>query len=92
MKLLVVFGRRPEAIKMTPPLKALQQSPKLEFKVCVTAQHSQMLDQVLHLPLRVEHRLSNPGTAPLDIIEVQSGSYLSEDYIVRIEDHYGSSE
>ena len=49
MKLLVVFGTRPEAIKMAPLVKALQQSPKLEVKVCVTAQHRQMLDQVLEL-------------------------------------------
>jgi UDP-N-acetylglucosamine 2-epimerase (non-hydrolysing) len=48
-KLLIVFGTRPEAIKMAPLVKALQQSPKLEVKVCVTAQHRQMLDQVLQL-------------------------------------------
>lgn len=49
MKLLIVFGTRPEAIKMAPLVKALQQSLKLEVKVCVTAQHRQMLDQVLQL-------------------------------------------
>lgn len=49
MKLLIVFGTRPEAIKMAPLVKALQLSPKLEVKVCVTAQHRQMLDQVLQL-------------------------------------------
>lgn len=49
MKILIVFGTRPEAIKMAPLVKALQQSPKLEVKVCVTAQHRQMLDQVLQL-------------------------------------------
>lgn len=49
LKLLIVFGTRPEAIKMAPLVKALQQSPKLEVKVCVTAQHRQMLDQVLQL-------------------------------------------
>lgn len=48
-KLLIVFGTRPEAIKMAPLVKALQESSKLEVKVCVTAQHRQMLDQVLHL-------------------------------------------
>jgi len=35
------------------------------------------------------HRLSNPSTEPLEIIEVQSGSYLGEDDIERFEDHYG---
>lgn len=49
MKLLVVFGTRPEAIKMAPLVKVLQQSSKLQVKVCVTAQHRQMLDQVLQL-------------------------------------------
>lgn len=49
MKLLVVFGTRPEAIKMAPLVKVLQQSPNLDIKVCVTAQHRQMLDQVLQL-------------------------------------------
>jgi UDP-N-acetylglucosamine 2-epimerase (non-hydrolysing) len=48
-KLLIVFGTRPEAIKMAPLVKALQQSPKLDIKVCVTGQHRQMLDQVLKL-------------------------------------------
>lgn len=49
MKLLLVFGTRPEAIKMAPLVKALQLCPTLQVKVCVTAQHRQMLDQVLQL-------------------------------------------
>lgn len=49
MKLLIVFGTRPEAIKMAPLVKALQSSSTLEVKICVTAQHRQMLDQVLQL-------------------------------------------
>ncbi len=49
MKLLVVFGTRPEAIKMAPLVKALRESHTLEVRVCVTAQHRQMLDQVLDL-------------------------------------------
>jgi UDP-N-acetylglucosamine 2-epimerase (non-hydrolysing) len=49
MKLLTVFGTRPEAIKMAPLVKALQGSTQLELLVCVTAQHRQMLDQVLQL-------------------------------------------
>ncbi len=49
MKLLVVFGTRPEAIKMAPLVKELEKSKKIQVKVCVTAQHRQMLDQVLHL-------------------------------------------
>lgn len=42
-----------------------------------------------YIPLGVQHRLSNPGKMPLEIIEVQSGSYLGEDDIVRFEDTYG---
>ncbi|WP_415147045.1 non-hydrolyzing UDP-N-acetylglucosamine 2-epimerase [Limimaricola cinnabarinus] len=49
MKVLVVFGTRPEAIKMAPVVKALQATPGIEARVCVTAQHRQMLDQVLEL-------------------------------------------
>lgn len=46
-KILIVFGTRPEAIKMAPLVKALQQNILFEVKVCVTAQHRVMLDQVL---------------------------------------------
>ncbi|MBK8163333.1 MAG: mannose-1-phosphate guanylyltransferase/mannose-6-phosphate isomerase [Gammaproteobacteria bacterium] len=42
-----------------------------------------------YIPIGVTHRLENPGTLPLELIEVQSGSYLGEDDIVRFEDHYG---
>nr|WP_159628428.1 UDP-N-acetylglucosamine 2-epimerase (non-hydrolyzing) [Massilia puerhi] len=49
MKVLTVFGTRPEAIKMASVVRALSASPDVEVKVCVTAQHRQMLDQVLDL-------------------------------------------
>jgi mannose-1-phosphate guanylyltransferase/mannose-6-phosphate isomerase len=42
-----------------------------------------------YIPLGTAHRLENPGKIPLHVIEVQSGSYLGEDDIVRFEDHYG---
>lgn len=42
-----------------------------------------------YIPLGIRHRLNNPGCVPLEIIEVQSGSYLGEDDIVRFEDVYG---
>lgn len=44
-----------------------------------------------YIPLGVKHRLENPGKVPLELIEVQSGSYLGEDDIVRFEDVYGRS-
>lgn len=46
-------------------------------------------NQSTYIPLGETHRLANPGTIPLEIIEVQSGSYLGEDDIVRFEDTYG---
>ena len=46
-------------------------------------------NQSTYIPIGVTHRLENPGTLPLEIIEVQSGSYLGEDDIVRFEDDYG---
>jgi mannose-1-phosphate guanylyltransferase/mannose-6-phosphate isomerase len=42
-----------------------------------------------YIPLGEKHRLRNPGTVPLEIIEIQSGAYLGEDDIVRFEDTYG---
>ncbi len=49
LKTLVVFGTRPEAIKMAPLVGALQKNPKINCRVCITAQHRQMLDQVLEV-------------------------------------------
>lgn len=49
LKVLTVFGTRPEAIKMAPVVNALAKTEGIEAKVCVTAQHRQMLDQVIDL-------------------------------------------
>ncbi|MDH5547739.1 MAG: mannose-1-phosphate guanylyltransferase/mannose-6-phosphate isomerase [Gammaproteobacteria bacterium] len=49
-------------------------------------------NQSTYIPIGVTHRLENPGTIPLEIIEVQSGSYLGEDDIVRFEDQYGRKQ
>ncbi|MCP3899235.1 MAG: mannose-1-phosphate guanylyltransferase/mannose-6-phosphate isomerase [Desulfobacteraceae bacterium] len=49
-------------------------------------------DQSTYIPLGVIHRIKNPGKIPLEIIEVQSGSYLGEDDIVRYDDVYGRGE
>ncbi|MCV3422590.1 UDP-N-acetylglucosamine 2-epimerase (non-hydrolyzing) [Campylobacter lari] len=46
-KVLVVFGTRPEAIKMAPLVKIMENRSDIDFKICVTAQHRQMLDQIL---------------------------------------------
>ena len=46
-KVITIFGTRPEAIKMAPLVKELERTEGIESKVCVTAQHREMLDQVL---------------------------------------------
>ncbi len=48
-KIITIFGTRPEAIKMAPLIKELEKREEIDSKVCVTAQHREMLDQVLHL-------------------------------------------
>ena len=49
MRVLSVFGTRPEAIKMAPGIQALESDPHFDSLVCVTAQHRNMLDSVLNL-------------------------------------------
>lgn len=49
IKVMTIFGTRPEAIKMAPLVKELEKNEKIESVVCVTAQHRQMLDQVLEI-------------------------------------------
>lgn len=48
-KVMLVFGTRPEAIKMAPVIKALSNAPGIDLRICITAQHREMLDQVLNL-------------------------------------------
>ena len=47
IKVMSIFGTRPEAIKMAPLVKELEKRAEIESVVCVTAQHREMLDQVL---------------------------------------------
>lgn len=49
IKVITVFGTRPEGIKMAPIIKAMEKVPEIENTICITAQHRQMLDQVLNL-------------------------------------------
>jgi len=49
MRVLAIFGTRPEAVKMAPVVAALKRTPGIETRVCITAQHREMLDQVLDL-------------------------------------------
>jgi mannose-1-phosphate guanylyltransferase/mannose-6-phosphate isomerase len=48
-------------------------------------------NQSVYIPLGAVHRLENPGRIPVEMIEVQSGSYLGEDDIIRYEDIYNRS-
>lgn len=75
-KILLVFGTRPEAIKMAPLVKTLQANKAFEIKVCVTAQHRQMLDQVLELfniHPDFDLNLMRPGQ---DLYDITSGVLL----------------
>jgi len=63
-KILVIFGTRPEAIKLFPVVRALQADPRFQPIVCVSAQHRQMLDQVLEIAgIKPDHDLNlmQPG-------------------------------
>ena len=73
MKILTVFGTRPEAIKMAPLVHKLAEDGRFEAKVCVTAQHREMLDQVLELfEIHPDYDLNlmKPGQ---DLTDITSG-------------------
>lgn len=76
-KILIVFGTRPEAIKMAPLVHALEADCRFDAKVCVTAQHREMLDQVLELfGIKPEFDLNimKPGQTLTDItVSILSG-------------------
>lgn len=76
MKVLSVFGTRPEAIKMAPLVKALAADEFFEAKVCVTAQHREMLDQVLNLFEIVPDYDLNLMKAGQDLYDITSGVLL----------------
>ncbi|MFM9852413.1 MAG: non-hydrolyzing UDP-N-acetylglucosamine 2-epimerase [Sphingomonadaceae bacterium] len=70
MKILSVFGTRPEAIKMAPLVKALAASPTIEARICVTGQHRDMLDQVLSafaITPDIDLNVMVPGQTPQQI-------------------------
>ena len=46
-------------------------------------------NESVYVPIGAKHRLSNPGRVPVEIVEVQTGSYLGEDDIIRLSDDYG---
>lgn len=75
-KVLLVFGTRPEAIKMAPLVKAFEKETSIQSKVCVTAQHREMLDQVLEIfDIKPDYDLNimKPGQ---DLFDVTSNVLL----------------
>ena len=91
LKVLTVFGTRPEAIKMAPLVRALAAHPAIDSKVCVTAQHRQMLDQVLALfeiepdfDLNIMRPGQNLYTITADIVQNIAGVFeeFRPDYVL----------
>ena len=85
MKVLTVFGTRPEAIKMAPLVHALADHPDFEGSVCVTAQHREMLDQVLNIfeiHPDIDLNLMRPGQ---DLFEVTSSVLLEMKKVQAVE-------
>lgn len=71
MKILPVFGTRPEAIKLAPVIRSLQAHPAINCRVCVTGQHREMLDQVLQIfNLTPDHdlQLMRQGQSLSDVV------------------------
>jgi UDP-N-acetylglucosamine 2-epimerase (non-hydrolysing) len=77
MKILIVFGTRPEAIKMAPVVHAFKANPGFETIVCVTAQHRQMLDQVLNIFEITPDIDLNLMRAGQDLFDITSAVLLS---------------
>ena len=75
MRILVVFGTRPEAIKMSPLVKCLAEDDFFDSRVCVTGQHREMLDQVLELFEIVPDYDLNLMRSDQDLYDVTSVCY-----------------
>jgi len=85
LKVLAVFGTRPEAIKMAPVVLALTEADDIDVRICVTAQHREMLDQVLELfDITPDHDL-DLMTPDQDLFDITSNSLLGLRDILRKE-------
>ncbi len=85
VRVLSIFGTRPEAIKLAPVVKALDADPAFESRVCVTAQHRQMLDQVLNLFDITPHHDLNIMAPGQDLFDVTSRALLGLRDVLRSE-------
>ena len=82
---MVVFGTRPEAIKMAPVIKALEKDKRFKYQICVTGQHREMLHQVLEtfavkpgdtipVPANKFHKVYNTDIEPLIFSAIFNGA------------------
>ncbi|MHB8533848.1 MAG: non-hydrolyzing UDP-N-acetylglucosamine 2-epimerase [Sulfuricaulis sp.] len=85
MRVLTVFGTRPEAIKMAPLVLGLSETPGMESRVCVTAQHREMLDQVLELFLIDPDHDLNVMQQGQDLFDITARSLLGLRDVLRKE-------
>ena len=87
LRILKVLEKRPEITQRghAKALRLTAEVPCGEETILLTR------NQSTYIPLGETHRLVNPATIPLEIINVRSGNYLAEDDIVRYEDSYGRS-
>ena len=83
IKVMTVFGTRPEAIKMAPLVKELKSRTEIECIVCVTAQHRQMLDQVLETFKIIPDHDLNIMTQGQTLSDVTTKSLLGLQSIIR---------
>ncbi len=80
LKVLLIFGTRPEATKMASVIKALKNSKSIEYKICVTAQHREMLDEILEI-------YDITPDYDLDIMKKkQSLSHITSSILIKIEE------
>jgi UDP-N-acetylglucosamine 2-epimerase (non-hydrolysing) len=79
IKVMLIFGTRPEAIKMCPLVKVLKRNPAFDVKVCVTGQHREMLDSVLDIF----------GVTPDYDLNIMSSGQTLTDITVRILERLG---
>jgi len=82
MRILSIFGTRPEAIKMAPVITALDKHPDIDSKVCATAQHREMLDQVLNTFSIIPDFDLNIMTKQQDLIQITNQVLLETKNII----------
>ena len=82
IKVMTVFGTRPEAIKMAPLVHALEKNENTESIVCVTAQHREMLDQVLDI-FHIQPDVDNFQAAD-SVVELINSDFLLLNPVVEI--------